>query len=60
MNRLGTPTLWQLLDDPAMTRRLMRREISELCKRVEERGPGELEVLTPYRCKPCEISLISF
>jgi hypothetical protein len=27
--------------DPAMTRRLMRREISELCKRVEERGPGD-------------------
>jgi hypothetical protein len=33
--------IWRLLDDPAMTRRRMRREIEALVKRVEEKGPPE-------------------
>jgi hypothetical protein len=33
--------LWQMLDDPGMTRRRMRREIEALIKRVEEQGPPE-------------------
>jgi hypothetical protein len=35
--------LWQMLDDPSMTRRRMRREIEALAKRLEEHGPpGDL------------------
>ena len=33
--------LWQLLDEPGMTRRRMRREIDAFIKRVEEKGPPE-------------------
>jgi hypothetical protein len=43
--------LWQLLDDPGMTRRRMRREIEALIKRVEEKAAraGHDELIGQWR-----------